>query len=220
MTATAESTLTETVDSSKPSVAHPLASMTTQPQNSPGWARRRHITTTLASGEILTPLSLMTEDGHWVNMRNALISPYYNTSGISESAAAMMEYRQQELTGEEVRTFVTPLGTITNRRAVVLWFELSQLPLPPILMRLPLLERVGNLEVDMVLGLPFYTWYVNVFANSLLLRPDVCSRDAWTDDSTQVLSATKSLGVRSRKYGYKQPRLAGRWARCYAAPPR
>ncbi|KAK4460929.1 hypothetical protein QBC42DRAFT_99472 [Cladorrhinum samala] len=133
--------------------------MTTQPQNSPGWARRRHITTTLASGEILTPLSLMTEDGHWVNMRNALISPYYNTSGISESAAAMMEYRQQELTGEEVRTFVTPLGTITNRRAVVLWFELSQLPLPPILMRLPLLERVGNLEVDMVLGLPFYTWY-------------------------------------------------------------
>lgn len=182
--ATAESVLTKTVDNSILSVAHPSASMPAQPQTSPGWAHRRHITTTLASGGILTPLLVFTEDGHGVNMGNALITPHFNTSGISERAVAIMEYRQQELTGEEIRTFVTPLGPITNRRAVVLWFELPQLPLPPTLMRLPLLERVGNLEVDIILGLPFYNWYATSFTSLLLLCPGACSRDAWTDGSS------------------------------------
>jgi hypothetical protein len=109
----------------------------------------------------LTSLKILTPDGHWLVCDRALISPFYGASWISEKAVVISETPQQDLAQEEIRTFLTPLGTVTSRRSVVLWFELEQLPLPPTLMRLPVLERaaVGNLEVDMILGYPFYEWY-------------------------------------------------------------
>ncbi|KAK3998339.1 hypothetical protein QBC44DRAFT_2949 [Cladorrhinum sp. PSN332] len=135
--------------------------MATQPQRrSPRWAQGRQQATILAPGEFLTPLSVMTHQGHWVNVGYALISPYHTSSWLSERTANMLDYHQQELAEEETHTFLTPLGNVTSTRAVLLWFELPQLPLLPSLMRLPLLGRstVGDFEVDMILGIPFINW--------------------------------------------------------------
>ncbi|KAK4232574.1 hypothetical protein QBC38DRAFT_5150 [Podospora fimiseda] len=132
--------------------AHPR-----RPGRLPRWAEGRGQGRDLAPGEFLTRLSLMTPEGQWVNLGYALISPYHTSSWLSQRAADMLEYEQQDLTEEETHTFLTPDGNATSRQAVVLWFELSQLPLPPCLIRLPLLGRptVGDLEVDMILGIPF-----------------------------------------------------------------
>ncbi|KAK4160080.1 hypothetical protein QBC43DRAFT_293405 [Cladorrhinum sp. PSN259] len=135
--------------------------MAARPQPSARWARGRPQQTILAPGEFLTSLKILTPDGHWLVCDRALISPLYNASWILEKAVVISETPQQDLAQEEIHTFLTPLGTVTSRRSVVLWFELEQLPLPPTLMRLPVLERaaVGNLEVDMILGYPFYKWF-------------------------------------------------------------
>ncbi|KAK3384261.1 hypothetical protein B0T24DRAFT_77500 [Lasiosphaeria ovina] len=114
----------------------------------------------LAYDELAVDIEIMTPGGDFVKLPNTIISPRFPRLFIPARTAEVLGWHPYELSGDDIQTFVTPLGRIRTTRAVFLYFTVPQLQVPLKLCRIPILDDDDvSLGVPLILGKPFIDFF-------------------------------------------------------------
>lgn len=109
----------------------------------------------MAFDECLTKITFLSRHGNYlVTLSNAFISPHWRQSLLPMGTAEMLEHSPTRLEGDDVRTALTPRGSITYDKAVCLWMELTEMEIPQHPIKLPVTTKAG-LGVSIILGKDF-----------------------------------------------------------------